>query len=276
MEISGKSSNCRFFTFKYPGRELLTTEALLHQRQELQQLYVYDATLTTGSLMYSCAGGIGITKEPFVVDMHKFIGMPYCVKVLRSTFREDFGERYTKARYFLVRERFNEKALFSLSQIWSARLYLLWGGSGFDQRYKRRGYNASYSPTFVDYDGLAEASRRSREKNLLFRKEDFHTMSESILNDNVFLHAYFPAEYGVYGAGFKWSRDTLADYVRAINELGSFGHKVCVSALFERRGRIFRDYRKLFPGFSDIVIPGFKVSELIATPSFSEMHLFNF
>lgn len=276
MEKFGKNSSCNLFTFKYPGREVLTTNKLLNQRPELQKLYVYDVTLTTGSLLYSCAGGIGVTKEPFIVDMHKFIGKPYYAKLLKSTFQENFGERYTKARYLGIRERFNEKALFSLSQNWSVELYLLWVGSGFVQRYKKRGYNASYAPTSIDYNGLIEASRQSREKNLLFRREDFYTMSESILNDNIFLHVYFPAEYGTYGAGFKWNRDILADYVRIINELGSLGYKVCISTLFERRGRIFRDYRSLFPGFSNIVIPGFKVSELITTPSFSEMHFFNF
>lgn len=276
-ERPGENSSPRAFTFKYAGRESLTVGELLLQRPELTDLYVYDTCLTTGSLLYSCAGGIGITKEPFIVDMHRFIKTSTCVQALRSFFEADFAGYYTRRKYHAARERFNELGLTGgLSSAESARLYLLWSGGGFKQRYRGRGYEALYAPTSIDYEGLAQASRQSREKNLLFRREDFSTMAESIINDNVFVYMHLPAEFGVYGAGFKWSEKVLSDYVRIANEFATLGHKVCVSALFERRGMIFRDYRDLFPDFHHLVIPGFKVSELTFNPEFSEIHLFNF
>lgn len=276
-EKPGENSNLRAFTFRYAGREPLTVPELLIQRPELTNLYVYDTCLTTGSLLYSCAGGVGITREPFIVDMHKFIKTSTCVQALRSFFEEDFGGFYTRRKYHEARGRFNELGLTKeLSSAESARLYLLWSGGGFKQRYRGRGYEALYAPTNIDYEGLALASRQSREKNLLFRGEDFSTMSESIINDNVFVYMHLPAEFGVYGAGFKWSEKALFNYIRIANEFATLGHKVCVSALFERRGMIYRDYRDLFPAFRHLVIPGFKVSELTFSPEFSEIHFFNF
>jgi hypothetical protein len=256
---------------------MLTTDELLLQRPELVNLYVYDVCLTTGSLLYSCAGGIGVTKEPYVVDMHKFIKTSTCVKTVKFFFEQDFGSCYTKRKYYSSREVFNKTVKFNNpSSAESARLYLLWVGSGFKQRYRERGYDALYSPTSFTYDGLALASRQSREKNLLFRKEDFSTMAESIINDNVFLHLYLPSEFGAYGAGFKWNEKVLDTYIRVVNEFSAIGHKVCVSCLFEKRGRIFRDYRPFFPNFTHLVVPGFKVCKLTSSPEFSEIHFFNF
>lgn len=266
MERPGENSIPNPFTFPYAGRELLTADKLLLQRPDLRNLYVYDVNLTTGTLLYSCAGGIGVTKEPYMVDMHRFIGTSTVLGALDSSLEADFGGKWSRRSYLAARERFNNDP-------WNRRmatLYMLWAGAGFKQRYRGRGYDAQYSPTTPDYGGLAEASRQSREKNLLFRREDLSSMSESIINDNVFLHLYLPTEFGTYGSGFVWNGSALERHVRVMNEFGALGYKVCVSALFERRGRIFRDYRASFPNFHHLVVPGFKVLE------FSEMHFFNF
>lgn len=277
MEKPGESLIRSPFTFRYPGRELLTAKTLLLQKPELTGLYVYDACLTTGELLYSCAGGVGVTKEPFMVDMHKFLKTSTCASALTSIFEGEFGGDYTRRKYHAAREAFNEKGITGdLSSVESARLYLLWVGGGFKQRYRGRGYDAMYTPTSFDLEGIAQASRQSREKNLLFRKEDLSTMAESIINENVFVHMYLPAEFGTYGPGFMWNQHTLSKYVRVANEFSALGHKVCVSALFERRCKIFRDYRNFFPGFDHLVLPGFKVSRLTFAPEFSEIHLFNF
>ena len=266
MEKFGERLSPNSFTFNYAGREILTAEGLLLQRPELKNLYVYDVNLTTGTLLYSCAGGIGVTKEPYIVDMHQFLSTTMVVGALKSSIERDFGGMYTRRRYYTVRERFNEDPRNARM----ATLYMLWVGGGFKQRYRGRGYDAPYTPMIANFDGIAEASRQSREKNLLFRKEDFSSLSESIINDNVFLHLYLPTEFGTYGSGFVWNEKVLQEHVRVANEFGALGHKVCVSALFERRSMIFRDYRSMFPGFHHLVVPGFKVFE------FSEMHFFNF
>ena len=276
MERPGESSSSSAFTFRYPGRESLTTQALIEAKPELQGLYIYDVCLTTGSLLYSSAGGIGVTKEPYVVEMHKFIKSSAAIGALKSAFKTEFNGQFTRRRFHALKERMNKGPIRSNSLDTSAKLYLLWCGSGFKQRYRGYGYDGLYQPTSLNYEALAIASRQSREKNLLFRREDFSSLSESVINENVVVYLYIPSEFGSYGAGFKWGKDRLSSYVRVINEFHELGHKVCVSAMLERRGRVFRDYTGLFPNFDHLVIEGVKVSELTSEPDFSEIHLFNF
>lgn len=275
-EKLGEKSNSSFFTFRYPGRESLTIDWLLKSRPELKKFYIYDVCLTTGSLLYSCAGGMGVTKEPYMVEMHKFFKSSSAIYALKSVMTHDLKGAFTRRRFQALKESMNEGEIRSSSLEAQARLYLLWCGSGFKHRYRGTGFDALYHPTLPNYEGLAQASRQSREKNLLFRREDFNSMSDSIINENVVVHLFIPTEFGRYGAGFKWDKNRLGAYVRLINEFHRLGHKVCISALFERRGLVFRDYTSMFPEFSSIVAPGFKVSELTSEPDFSEMHLLNF
>lgn len=264
-------------TFPYRGRESLTIPQLLLLRPELREMYVYDVTLTNGSLLYSCAGGIGVTKEPFLVDMHLFLKTSTSVTAIKRLFESEYGGEYSRRKFHSSRQRFNEdprRDVFSSERM--ARLYLLWAGSGFKHRYRGRGYDAQYGPVSLELENLAMVSRHSREKNLLFRREGFSTLSESICHDNVFLHAYLPTEFGSYGSGFTWSERALLNYVRILNEFHELGHKVCISALYKRRGRVFRDYMGLFPQFHHVEVAGFKVCELTLEPEMSEIHLFNF
>ena len=242
----------------------------------MKDLYIYDVNLSTGTLLYSCAGGVGVTKEPYMVDMHKFIRSANCAQVLEQAFRDRFGTCFLRRRFMVLKEEFNQRDVKLRSLADCADLYLLWMGGGFTQRYRDRGYDALYHPSSADLELIRGASRLSREKNLLFRKEDFHSMSESIINENVVVYCHFPAEFGDYGPGFKWSEGVMRRYVRILTEFHRFGYKVCVSALHERRGSVFRSYRKLFPDFDHLVVPGFKVSELTFESQSSEIYLFNF
>lgn len=245
-------------------------------RPDVKNLYIYDVNLTTGSLLYSCAGGIGVTKEPYIVDMHKFIKSTTCAMALEKTFQARFGSTFLRRRFIALREEFNQRSVKLRSIADCADLYLLWMGGGFTQRYRNLGYDAIYHPSSVNLDQIRNASRLSREKNLLFRKEDFFSMSEGIINENVVVYCHLPAEFGDYGAGFRWNEKTLKGYVRILKEFHELGHKICVSAVHERRGSVFRSYTDLFPDFDHLVVPGFKVSELTFEPQSSEIYLFNF
>jgi hypothetical protein len=253
MEKLGERLSSDLLTFKYPGRESLTVNQLLEAKPSLRGLYVYDVCLTTGSLLYLSAGGIGVTREPYIVDMHKFIKSSSAIGSLKNVFLREFDNRFTKGRFDNLKKTMNGGLIGSISLESQAKLYLLWCGSGFKHRYRGLGYDSQYQPTLPNYEALALASRQSREKNLLFRREDFCSFSESIINEN-----------------------RLSSYVRVVNEFHELGHKVCVSALFQKRGLVFRDYVALFPHFEYLITPGFKVSKLTSEPGFSEIHFFNF
>lgn len=264
--------NLNLKPFKYPGREALAIPSFLETRPDFRDMYIYDVLLSSGELLYSCAGGMGVTDEKYIVDMHKFISRATSVKTIRDTVPVE----YTKRRYNTMRERFNERTLRINSWTHCSELYCLWSGSGFSHRYRDHGYDGIYSPTRIDYEVLSLCSKVSRDKRLIFRSEGLSKFSDGIITDKTVVYAHLPSEFGKYGANFVWSEKALARVLRVLGELSELGYRICVSAQYEKRGHIRIDYAKMFPQLSHIIIPQFKVSELTFETSNSEIYLFNF
>jgi hypothetical protein len=276
MEKPGEKLNSDIFTFKYPGREPLLVEEFLSLRPDVLDLYIYDVGLSSGQLLYRCKGGIGVTKERFIVDMHKSLSIPTFSTVLRELYSEVFSDSPTRRKYISLREKFNEKSFATLDLRNSALLYLLWAMSSYTHRYRGRGYDALYLPTTPPFDKIKNASILSRKKNLLFRKEDFYTMSESIISENVVIYTHLPRTYGIYGSNFLWGEKPFKSTISMMNEFHNLGYKVCVSTPGSKYQLKYSDISNLFPSFDRIMIPGFKGSELTTEPSFSEIYFLNF
>jgi hypothetical protein len=276
MEKFGESLNNNFFTFKYPGREPKLIKEFLLKRPDILNFYIYDIDLTTGTLLYSCKGGIGVTKERYVVDMHLALQNPAFSSALKDDYLKAFGDRPTKRKYFALRDQFNSSVNTNLSFRKAINLYVLWASSNYLQIYKEKGYNSIYLPSLPLYDCIRQASLISRQKKLLFRKEDVFTLSESLIFDNVVVYMHIPDAYGVYGAGFTWTEKKFLSTINVLKEFDSLGHKVCVSATQSKYGRLYRDYSESFSEFLRIEVPGFKGSELTTESSFSEVYFLNF
>ena len=276
MENLGENSINQLFTFKYPGREPRFLEGFLAEKPEILDFFIYDINLTTGSLLYRSKGGIGVTKEPYIARMHEWIKTSTIFSTLESAYKTRFREDIGKWRYLKLREQFNEYE--NKLETWErcAELYLLWVGSNFTHRYRDKGYDGTFFPTKLKPEQLIGASRVSREKNLLFREEDFFSFRENVINDNVVIYAHLPREYGKFGAGWIWNEARFKQFIRVINELLSLNRKVLISASYELRGRIDIDYKKYFPELNYVIIPEFKESRLLAGASNSDIYLFNF
>jgi hypothetical protein len=276
MVRSGEKLNSKsLFTFTYSGREPRTVSKFLDIRPDFRDLYIYDINLSTGRLLYECRGGMGVTTEPYIVDMHKFLSTSTCVRSLETELSKNFGTSKYRS-YYRLREAFNNRTVKLASWSDHAQLYWLWAFSGFTHRYEDLGYKGIYCPTQVDLERVSVASRTSREKNLLFRKENMFTFSESIINDNMVLYAHLPAQYGRHGSRNVWTEKKFCHLVRELKELSLLGYKVCVSALFKKRGRVLINYPEVFDKFNHTVISKFKDTEL--GPSFcdSDIYLYNF
>jgi hypothetical protein len=276
MENPGSILSSEFFTFKYPGREPKLIKKFLSERLDVLDYYIYDIDLTTGSLLYSCRGGIGVTKERYVVDIHSALQSPTFSAALREKYNKVFGTNPTKRKYLVLRDNFNKSLGFSLTRQDCVDLYLLWSSSGFLHKYRDKGYDAMYLPQIPKYTEIKSASVISGQKRLLFRKEDVFTMSEGIINDNVVVYMHIPDSYGMYGAGFLWTEKKLRSTIEILKEFDFLGYKVCISATLTKYGRPYRDYSGLFNNFSRIEVSGFKGSELTTESSFSEIYFLNF
>jgi hypothetical protein len=276
MEKTGENLTNQLFTFKYPGREPKFLDEFLIQRPDILDFYIYDVNLTTGSLLYQSKGGIGVTKEPYIAKMHQWIKTSTVSSTLSHAYTTRFRDDIGKWRYVKLKEQFNEYEDKLSTWERCAELYLLWVGSNFTHRYRDKGYDGIFFPTKLKTDQLINASLISREKNLLFREEDFFSFREGVINDNVIVYAHLPREYGRFGAGWMWNEAKFHQFIRVINELSSLKRKVLISASYELRGRVDIDYKQYFKEMDHLVIPEFKESRLLAGASNSDIYLFNF
>lgn len=276
-EIGTNSKLNNFFTFKYPGREPKSIEQFLSSREDIGSMYIYDLLLSTGRLMYSCAGGIGITKEPHIVDMHLAIKTATFATGVRKKLSSHFKNGFTKPGYLRLRETFNLNPHKLKNLASCIDLYSLWICSNFAHKYKLGAYDGIYLPSIHSFSEIRTAGILSREKNLLFRKENFYSFSESIINNNVVLYAHLPDNFGRYGNGFVWSKFLLLEIASMLNELSNLGYKVCVSAKNSILGQPSPiSYVDLFSTLPVVIIEEFKVSELTSSAVESDIYLLNF
>lgn len=257
--------NNRPFTFTYSGREPVTVhEFLTTYRPDVSSLYIYDIMLSSGAMLYACKGGIGVTKERYIVEMHQAIKS----STFASAYKELCFPRLTKPAYFRLREKFNAKYPKITGQKDSVALYALWAHSSFLHRYRNGfGYDAEYFPNLPSSEQVRLASSTAREKNLLFRREDIFSFSESIIHTEVVLYAHLPTSFGAYGADFLWNKRKLKHFGSVVSELCELGRKVCVSIPCNRATEPVYP-ANIFPS----LLNKFKVSGLVG----SDLYLLNF
>lgn len=193
-------------------------------------------------MLYSCAGGIGATKEKYLIKVHSFLKHKSCASILESVFAENFKNGFSRTRYLRLREIFNNRKEKLGSLVNCAELFLLWSCSGFTHRYRSLGYDGPYCPTPIDYEQVRKISQLNRDKNILFRNENYKNPSEFLINDNVFLYFYLPLTLGTYGPGYRWSRDVAKETISKIFEFHSKGYKICVCTQTQSRGAKILQY----------------------------------
>lgn len=227
----------RYSPIVYPGRSPKTIHEFLEIRSDIRNMYVYDVLLSSGEMIYACAGGIGITKERYITDMHKFLSIAPSYKYISDVYFNVFNNTFSRGTYLRIRAAFNDNPSLSC---WKdhAILYCLWASSSFRHKYLGRGYNARFSPREINIENIEYFSNISRNKKILFRKEDFNSLSESIIHDGVVIYAHLPNSFGKYGCDFFWNKQSEYRLLRNLTELGDMGYKFCVSADYSLKSRL--------------------------------------
>lgn len=278
MDIIGENSSHNFFTFKYPGRESKYTKEFIKYKPSILDKYIYNINVTSAELLYFCKGGLGITKEPYIIEMHKYISKRNFPRTLKETFNKNFGREFGKWKYHALRDRFSWITNKASTMTECAELYCLWAASNFTHRYKKLGYNAVYLPTKINYEGIKKAGEISREKQLIFRKDDVFSMAESIITPEVVLYTHIPYHFSKYGCEFYWNKKALSKTIKIINEFNDLGHKVLVSMQYKKRGLSadYDDFRKSLSNYSHVVFPQVKDIKYDIELDNSEIYFFNF
>ena len=241
--------------FKYPGRGVLTAEKFLQHRPDIANLKIYDLQLSTGDLLYRCApGGIGVTKEKFIPQLHAFFQRKNCISVLEEMWTKEFKCGDSEILFINSRSLFNSK--MPRIQSWSdcARLYCLLASSGYNHNYYNKSFTASYFPYNIDFDELETLSIQSRDKKLQFDTTDMLSFREKEVDKSTIIYMHIPFKYGRYGLGYVWSKRKLKTIQTVLNDLDQLGYRICVSALYEKRNALIHD-EEMFPSFhKDIII----------------------
>lgn len=266
------------FTFNYPGREAKSIQKFLYLNPEIKDKYIYDLTLSSGSLLYSCRGGIGATKEPYILEMHKWIKTSTLRRTLISTYDQNFKTGgFTRWKYLMLKEKFNSREFKINSWGKCAELYLLWASTNYAHRYTdSQSYLGGFCPTPLNLAGLEAASSLSKSKNISFKPEDIFTFNEGAITSDMVVYVHFPSAYGNYGAGWLWSKSLLGTYVRLFKELDSLGVRVLVSSKLESRARVGHDPRHHFPDFNYEIIQTQNGNAKTIGSKDSEIYLSNF
>lgn len=278
MDILGENLNPSFFTFRYPGRESKYIKEFIAHRPDILDKYIYDINISTGALLYSCKGGIGVTKERYIIEMHKYIAKKNFPRLLRETMSKNFGKKFGKWKYHALRDKFSWIEKKGSTMVECAELYCLWAASNYAHRYKKLGYNAIYFPTSVNFEGIKAAGELSRNKQLIFRKDNTFTMSESIITPEVVLYAHIPYHFSKYGCEFYWNQKTLSQIIKIINEFNELGHKVLVSMQYHKRGLEgeYANLKKSLSSYSHKVFPEVKDKKYDIELDNSEIYFYNF
>lgn len=240
---------------RYPGRALLTAQRFVEEvRPDFKELKIWDISLSTGHLMYHCApGGQGFTKEKFVIDLHNFLSLKSCTNQLQGMWSDHFKSGQSEEAYMKQRALFNSRK--PRLQTWTdcCRLYCLLVASGYAHKYSNKAYSASYFPYHLDLHGVSKASELMRSKSARLCNGDLMSFSESDLDDSSVVYMHMPGRFDRYGYNYVWSKRKMGQVVKAFNELNELGNKVCLSTLYENRGRVVHDLN-LFPGFKTYTV----------------------
>lgn len=261
---------------KYPGRQTHTVDSYLQLRPDIKEMRVYDLQLSTGDLLYRCgAGGVGVTKEKHIPHLHAFIQKKNSISIIQEMWREEFKEGECEKAYYAARSVFNSKRPRLTTWNDCARLYCLLTASGHTHIYQNKAFFASHFPYKLDLAHLSKHSEMSRTRELEFDTTDMFSFREQELDTSTLIYLHLPYRYGKYGLGYVWSKRKLLTIQRVFTELHELGYRICVSALYEKRGYIVHP-ENLFPSFHRDIITHCNDQKYGLTRVTSEIYYTNF
>ncbi len=241
-------------TLRYPGRGVLTADKFLDLRPDIRQSPIYDLQLSTGDLLYRCAaGGVGVTKEKHIPQLHSFLQNKNSVSIIETMWKDELKAGECDKSFTAAKAKFNSKTPRLASWSDCARLYCLLIGSGYSHLYSNKSFVGSYFPYNPDFISLRQFSELSRANKLEFDTTDMFSFKEQEVSKNTVIHLHIPHKFGVYGLGYVWSKRKLKTIRSVFNDLDELGYRICVSALYQKRNYLVHG-EDLFPSFHKNIV----------------------
>jgi hypothetical protein len=147
-KVGGHYPKINRLILPYPGRELLPGSLFnfFTSKSGISERYIYDLGLSTGEVLYSCKGGVGISTEPYLTNMHGLINMPYAETLVNEEFKNTFEDKWNLRKFNKLKQKVNRE-LKNPSRRTMAGLYCLLYATGFRHKFDSFGnFKGEYFP----------------------------------------------------------------------------------------------------------------------------------
>ena len=235
----------------YPGRELLkgSRDQFFDLKSSVKSRYIYDLGLSTGEVLYESAGGMGISDNIRIIQLHDLIKKPYAEQLIKEEFENTFKGKWGKAKFYRVRRDTNQE-LKDPSRRTIARLYCLLASSGFRYKFDKFGnFKGDYFPHSLDTSEIVLNNRKLINSDFLLKHGSYKSFDKNLLTKKslVYFHVPFPWT--------KVKKDQLFNY---FNSLSIEGTDFLVSGKLMHRGKRDAEILNWSNNYSSIVLPQFK------------------
>ena len=235
----------------YPGRELLkgSRDQFFDLKSSVKSRYIYDLGLSTGEVLYESAGGMGISDNIRIIQLHDLIKKPYAEQLIKEEFENTFKGKWGKAKFYRVRRDTNQE-LKDPSRRTIARLYCLLASSGFGYKFDKFGnFKGDYFPHSLDTSEIVLNNRKLINPDFLLKHGSYKSFDKNLLTKKslVYFHVPFPWT--------KVKKDQLFNY---FNSLSIEGTDFLVSGKLMHRGKRDAEILNWSNNYSSIVLPQFK------------------
>ena len=258
MEERGEGLNKA--VLPYPGRELLpqSKSAFFALKSGIKSRYIYDLGLSTGEVLYECAGGMGISEEKYIIQLHELLRMGYAESLIHEVFEKDFKGKWGPAKFKRLKREVN-LSLSNPSKRIIAKLYCLLACSGFRHKFDRfNNFAGDYFPHALDTVNLNVLNKKLINSDFILKPGKFYSLDKNLLTKQSVIHFHMPNSMGKYGQKFIWNLNkklNVLDYFDYLNE-----QKIdfLLTSRFISRGRKDQILDSWSKRYDTLVLPEFK------------------
>lgn len=258
MVETGESSNKPILP--YPGRQLISEskEAFFGLKSGIKGRYIYDLGVATGEMLYEGSGGMGISQDKYILELHGLMRMPYAESLIHETFEKYFSNQWGPNKFYRLRSEVNRE-LKNPSKRTMAKLYCLMACSGFRHNFDKHGnFIAGYFPHFLNTSEIKLKNKKLINSDFIFKFGKFGSIDKNLLTKDSLLYFHMPLSYGKYGHKIFWDRKEKLNVMDYFDFIDSQGLNFLVSSRFFFRGKKDLDLESWSKKYFNIIVPQFK------------------
>lgn len=250
----------------YSGKQLLSgsSSAFFGFKSEVKSRYIYDLGLSTGEILYSGRGGMGITDEPYVIRLHDLLHKPYAESLIQEEFTKYFKGKWGPRKFYSLRRDVNQD-LKNPSRRTIARLYCLLSCSGFRYKFDKHGnFKGEYFPHTLDTSSIKIHNKKLVNSDFILSNTHYKKFDTSILTKNSLVYVNVP---------FPQTSSNKKKIFEYLNQLHESKVNFLLSGRHSNRGLIDQELLNWSKFYDSFIVSQFKEESSFLS---SDIFIFNF